>query len=137
MAGSTPEALGAARGLAVAVGMRPFVIDDSARAAYHAAASIASNFLVTLQAAAEDLAAGAGLEPAEARALLAPLVTSTIDNWIARGPAEALTGPVSRGDVETVEMQRDAVIDVAPHLLALFDELVERTRVLAGHEVPA
>ena len=47
--------------------MTPFEIDDEGRAAYHAAASMASNFLVTLQAAAERIAAGAGLEPDEAR----------------------------------------------------------------------
>ena len=50
--------------------MTPFEIDDEGRAAYHAAASVASNFLVTLQAAAETIAAGAGLERREARALL-------------------------------------------------------------------
>src|SRR4051812_25545560 len=56
VAGSTPEALGLARWLAEAVGMEPFEIDDEGRAAYHAAASIASNFLVTLEDAAEGVA---------------------------------------------------------------------------------
>jgi len=132
IAGSTPEALAVASDLAQRLGMLPIEISDSERAAYHAAASIASNFLVTLQAAAEELAAGAGLEPADARALLAPLVRSTVENWAARGPEDALTGPVARGDHDTVERQRAAVADVAPHLLPLFDELVERTRVLAA-----
>lgn len=137
VAGDTPGALAAARGLAEAVGMRPFVIEDSARAAYHAAASIASNFLVTLQAAAEEVAAGAGLDPGEARALLAPLVATTVENWALRGPQGALTGPVARGDDDTVERQRAAVLEAAPHLLPLFDELVERTRALAGEAAPA
>ena len=82
--------------------MRPFEIEDSGRAAYHAAASIASNFLVTLEDAAERVAAGAGLDPAEARELLAPLVRSTVENWAARGPERALTGPIARGDEATV-----------------------------------
>src|SRR5436190_247622 len=83
---------------AVLLGMRPFELDDSRRAAYHAAASIASNFLVTLEAAAESMASSAGIAPEEARALLGPLVRSTVENWIALGPEGALTGPVARGD---------------------------------------
>lgn len=131
IAGTTPEALAVARGLAERLGMTPIEVSDGERAAYHAAASIASNFLVTLQAAAEELATGAGIEPADARALLGPLVRGTVENWIELGPADALTGPVARGDDATVGRQRDAVEAHAPHLLPLFDELVERTRALA------
>jgi predicted short-subunit dehydrogenase-like oxidoreductase (DUF2520 family) len=131
VAGSTPRALAFAAALARALGMTPFEIDDEGRAAYHAAASVASNFLVTLQAAAERIAAGAGLEPADARALLVPLLRRTVDNLAELGPERALTGPVARGDHATVEAQREAVADVAPHLLDLFDELVHHTRTLA------
>jgi len=134
IAGTTPEALAVAHDLALRLGMKPIDISDSDRAAYHAAASIASNFLVTLQAAAEQLAAGAGIAPADARDLLAPLVRSTVDNWAERGPREALTGPVARGDHATVARQRDAVEQHAPHLLPLFDELVVCTAAVAGHE---
>jgi predicted short-subunit dehydrogenase-like oxidoreductase (DUF2520 family) len=131
VAGTTPDALSLARRLAELLGMDPFKLDDDGRAAYHAAASIASNFLITLQHAAEQVAAGAGLEPAEARALLAPLVERTARNHAALGAERALTGPVARGDEDTVAMQRQAVAETAPHLLPLFDELVERTRELA------
>ena len=117
--------------------MTAFEIDDEGRAAYHAAASLASNFLVTLQAAAESIAAGAGLEPSEARALLVPLLRRTVDNLAELGPERALTGPVARGDERTVEAQRAAVAEIAPHLLELFDQLVHHTRTLAGREVPA
>jgi predicted short-subunit dehydrogenase-like oxidoreductase (DUF2520 family) len=137
VAGTSPDALALARRLAEDLGMTAFEIDDSGRAAYHAAASVASNFLVTLEAAAERIAAGAGLEPAEARALLAPLVERTVRNWAELGPERALTGPVARGDEATVAAQRAAVEDAAPELLALFDELVERTRELAQSEVRA
>jgi predicted short-subunit dehydrogenase-like oxidoreductase (DUF2520 family) len=137
VAGSAPEALAFAASTARLLGMTPFEIDDAGRAAYHAAASVASNFLVTLEAAAEAIAAGAGLEPAEARALMLPLVRRTLDNLAAVGPEAALTGPVARGDHATVERQREAVEDVAPHLLELFDELVRHTRSLAGQEAPA
>ena len=135
VAGETPAALAFASDLAHRLGMRPFEIADEHRPAYHAAASIASNFLVALEATAEQVAGGAGIEPAEARALLAPLVRSTVDNWAALGPERALTGPVARGDDATVARQRDAVAEVAPGSLPLFDELVARTRVLAGREV--
>ena len=132
VAGSTPDALGFAVRIAGRLGMTPFEIDDEGRAAYHAAASVASNFLVTLQAAAESIAAGAGLDPHEARALLVPLLRRTVDNLAELGPARALTGPIARGDQATVESQRTAVSEVAPHLLELFDELAHHTRSLAG-----
>jgi predicted short-subunit dehydrogenase-like oxidoreductase (DUF2520 family) len=132
VAGSTAEALAVATELAVLLGMRPFELDDSRRAAYHAAASIASNYLVTLEAAAESMASAAGIEPAESRALLGPLVRSTVESWIALGPERALTGPVARGDDPTVAAQRASVEDAHPELLALFDAFVEQTRRLAG-----
>jgi predicted short-subunit dehydrogenase-like oxidoreductase (DUF2520 family) len=137
VAGSGPGALAAATELAESLGMRPFAIDDQDRAAYHAAASVASNFLVTLEAAAERIAAGAGLEPAQARELLTPLVRSTVEGWASAGPERALTGPVARGDRTTVDAQRRAVADTAPELIPLFDELVERTEALAERTVPA
>jgi predicted short-subunit dehydrogenase-like oxidoreductase (DUF2520 family) len=137
VAGSRAEALEFAGGLARLLGMTPFEIDDEGRAAYHAAASVASNFVVTLLAAAERVAGGAGLDPHEARALLAPLVRRTVESVAELGPERALTGPVARGDAATVEAQRRAVEEAAPELLDLFDEHVRRTRVLAGQEVSA
>jgi predicted short-subunit dehydrogenase-like oxidoreductase (DUF2520 family) len=137
IAGSTRAALEFAERLAGGLGMTAFEIDDSGRAAYHAAASMASNFLLALKAAAEEVAGGAGLEPEEARALLLPLIRQTVENHAAVGPERALTGPVARGDEETVAAQRAAVAETAPHLLALFDELVEQTRRLAGRGVTA
>ena len=117
--------------------MEPLELSDAQRPAYHAAASIASNFLVALEAAAEQVAAGAGLDPGEARAALAPLVRTTVENWASIGPERALTGPVARGDDLTVAAQREAVRAVAPELEELFDVMVERARALAGHEVTA
>jgi predicted short-subunit dehydrogenase-like oxidoreductase (DUF2520 family) len=137
LAGSTPEALAFATDLAERLGMTPFEIDDEGRAAYHAAASMASNFLVTLQAAAEAVAAGAGLDRDDARRLMMPLVRQTVENVAELGPEAALTGPVARGDEATVEAQRAAVERTRPELLDLFDELVRRTRALAGQEARA
>jgi predicted short-subunit dehydrogenase-like oxidoreductase (DUF2520 family) len=127
IAGSTPRALAVARELAESLEMRPFEVADADRAAYHAAASIASNFLVTLEGAAERLAASAGVP----RDALVPLVRATVENWARLGAADALTGPVARGDLETVARQRAAVTERIPELVALFDALVEATEALA------
>jgi len=134
ISGSGRVAVDVARELALSLGMVPFELSDDRRAAYHAAASTASNFLVTLEAAAERLAGGAGLPPDQARTLLAPLVRSTVENWAEMGPERALTGPVARGDEETLTSQRAAVADTAPELLGLFDVMVDRTRALAAGE---
>jgi predicted short-subunit dehydrogenase-like oxidoreductase (DUF2520 family) len=124
--GATPRALAVADQLAAALGMRATRVADEDRAAYHAAASIASNFLVTLEGAAERLAATAGVD----RALLAPLVRAAVENWAASGAEHALTGPIARGDEATVARQRAAVEERTPDLVPLFDALVDATRAL-------
>ncbi|HEV3002480.1 MAG TPA: DUF2520 domain-containing protein [Solirubrobacteraceae bacterium] len=124
VAGTTPEALAFARGLAADLGLNAIELADEDRAAYHAAASIASNFLVTLEAAAERMLG-------HDRELLVPLVRATVENWARLGPERALTGPVARGDEVTVARQRAAVEARAPELAPLFDALVAATRGVA------
>lgn len=126
VAGTTERGHDTARTLATLLGMEPFEIADQDRAAYHAAASIASNFLVTIEDAAEVLLATTG----NRRRLLLPLIRATVENWGADGRA-ALTGPIARGDHETVARQRAAITTRAPELLRLFDTLVERTTRIA------
>jgi predicted short-subunit dehydrogenase-like oxidoreductase (DUF2520 family) len=128
VAGVTPHARGVAHRLALHLGLTPIDVADEDRAAYHAAASLASNFLVTLEQAAERLAASAGVD----RQALVPLVRATVENWSAMGPERALTGPISRGDEETVARQRRAIAERTPDLLPLFDALAEATRALAA-----
>ena len=128
VAGSSARALTFASRLADALQMLPTAISDDHRAAYHAAASIASNFLITLETAAERVAGSAEVK----RELLGPLVRATVENWIEVGGERALTGPVARGDEETVAAQRAAVADRVPDLLPLFDALTEATRALAS-----
>ncbi|HYX78769.1 MAG TPA: DUF2520 domain-containing protein, partial [Solirubrobacterales bacterium] len=65
----------------------------------------------------------------DGRELLAPLVLRTAANWAERG-AEALTGPIARGDEATVERHREALRKTAPELLHLYEALVERAREL-------
>jgi predicted short-subunit dehydrogenase-like oxidoreductase (DUF2520 family) len=127
IAASSARARVVAEELALALGLRAVEIAEADRAVYHAAASIASNFLITLEAAAERLATTAGLD----RELLAPLVRATVENWVELGAERALTGPVARGDEATVARQRAALVDRAPDLLALFDAMADATRALA------
>ncbi|MFE7843748.1 DUF2520 domain-containing protein [Microbacterium sp. NPDC057407] len=137
IAGTSPAALGVARALVDAIGGSPFEVTDAQRAGYHAAASIASNFLVTLEAMAERVAEASDLPASRFRAHLVPLVRGTVENWAQHGPRAALTGPIVRGDEPTVQRQRAAVAAAAPEVLPLFDELTARTRELAGEPRPA
>ncbi|SDD52601.1 pantoate--beta-alanine ligase [Auraticoccus monumenti] len=132
VAGSTPRALEVATRLAGDVGMSPVSVAEEDRAAYHAAACVASNFLVTLEGAAEALAATAGLS----RERLVPLVRATVESWAERGPERALTGPIARGDEQTVAGHRAAVAERLPEHLGLFDALAAATRTLAGRPAP-
>jgi len=104
--------------LAETLGLRPFRLDDAARPLYHAGAAIASNYLVTLHSVASELFRAAGAPP-EA---LVPLMRRTIENGF------ELTGPIERGDWETVESHRAAIREVRPDLEPLYDVLAEATR---------
>jgi len=128
IAGSTPEALAVARALGERLGMTPFEVPEEARAAYHAAASIASNFLITLEESAAALLGRIGVD--DGRELLAPLVLRTAANWAEAGSV-ALTGPIARGDTETVQRHLAALRDTAPELADLYQALAERTRAVA------
>jgi predicted short-subunit dehydrogenase-like oxidoreductase (DUF2520 family) len=136
IAGSDREALSFARELAATLGMRPFEVAEEDRSAYHAAAAIASNLMVALEESAAELLGRLGTD--EARELLAPLVLRTAANWVELG-ADALTGPIARGDQTTVDGHRAALRERAPELLPLYDVLAERARAVAAdsEEVPA
>jgi predicted short-subunit dehydrogenase-like oxidoreductase (DUF2520 family) len=137
VAGSDEAAASFARALGERLGMRPFDVPEEQRAAYHAAACMASNFLVALQEAASEVLARAGVE--DPRELLAPLVLRTAANWAERGP-DALTGPIARGDRATVERHRAALEELSPELLAAYDALAAHTEAIspeASKEVPA
>jgi predicted short-subunit dehydrogenase-like oxidoreductase (DUF2520 family) len=129
IAGSTPDAAILAAEVAERLGMRPFAVPEEHRAAYHAAASIASNFLIALEESAAALMERSGVNE-DARELLSPLVLRTAANWSGGGP-EVLTGPISRGDAATVDRQRAAIAELAPELSDMYEALVARTRALA------
>jgi predicted short-subunit dehydrogenase-like oxidoreductase (DUF2520 family) len=126
--GTSPRALAVAETLARALGLEPARVAPQDRVAYHAAAAMAANFLVALEAAAGELAATAGV----AREQLAPLVLATARQWAELGPRRALTGPIARGDEAVVARHRATVAERTPHLLPLWDALAEHTRQVAG-----
>jgi predicted short-subunit dehydrogenase-like oxidoreductase (DUF2520 family) len=113
-----------------ALGGQWFTIADEDRAAYHAAACIASNHLVALLGQAERVGAAAGVP----RDAFLDLVRATVENVAALGPARALTGPAARGDVETLARHR-AALD--PSELAAYDAMVELTQRLVTEGVEA
>lgn len=103
--------------LALALGGHPIVVAEEARAAYHAAATIAANHLVALLGQVERVAANAGL-PLEA---FLPLARGALDDVRLLGPRRALTGPAARGDDQTLARHRGAL---DPAELDSYDALV-------------
>jgi len=122
--GSTERARSVAADIATLLGMRPVVVEPPFRALYHAAASMAANYLVTLESVAEQLAHATGITRAE----LAPLARASLEAWIAGGFCDAISGPVSRGDDAIVEGQGGAIEAHDASLLPLFDALTAATR---------
>ena len=114
----TDEARARAWWLADRLGLRAFDLRDDRRVVYHAGASMASNFLVTLYRAAGHLFERAGVPP---EALL-PLMRRTMDN------AFELTGPIARGDWSTVDAHLAAIRSHAPELEPLYRALAEATK---------
>lgn len=108
------------------LGGRAFTVADDDRAAYHAAACIASNHLVALLGQVERVAAAVGL-PLDAYLSLAD---GTLANVGELGPAAALTGPAARGDWATIERHREALAALDPTELPAYDALVELARRL-------
>jgi predicted short-subunit dehydrogenase-like oxidoreductase (DUF2520 family) len=118
---ASEEAAAVAEWLARTLGLEPFRLADERRVLYHAGAAIAANYLVTLRRAAGSLLEAAGAPP-EA---LDPLMLRTIENGF------ELTGPISRGDWETVDAHAAAIRAELPELEAMYTTLAETTKALA------
>ena len=128
--GETDEAREVGWSLAETLGLRPFDLADDARAAYHAGAAMASNYLVTLRAAAGSLMDAAGAPPDA----LDPLIRGVQDTGF------ELTGAIARGDWETVERHLRVIREERPELEELYLVLAAATARIAGRdpaEVPA
>lgn len=127
VAAESATALAVGFELAETLGLRPFELGDANRAAYHAGASVASNFLVTLREAARSLLDAAGAPPDA----LDPLIRGVVDGGF------ELTGPIARGDWETVERHLAVIRAERPELERLYLVLAEATATLAERELPS
>jgi len=96
------RAINAARKIVRALGAEVFAIRKQHKVAYHAWGAFTSPMLVATLAMAESVAKAAGLSRAEARKRMLPIVRQTILNYAQKGPAGAFSGPLIRGDVDTV-----------------------------------
>ena len=113
--------------IAEILGMRPFFLADDKRTLYHAAATVACNYLVTLEHLANKLFVEAGVPERVTLSLFLPLVQGTLDNLAIRGPVAALTGPLRRGDTATVAAHLEALATQAPEALPVYRALGEAT----------
>ena len=113
--GESDEALGAVFRLAGLLRLRPFELEDDARLVYHAAAVMAQSFLVALHAAAAELMEEADAPP---DALL-PLMRRTMENDF------ELTGPITRGDWETIERHLEVIRERRPELEPMYRALTD------------
>ncbi len=116
--------------LASSLGLEPFRLEDAARPAYHAAAAAAANFVVTALAVSGDLFASARIDPRVSR----PLVETAVGNVFEKGPAASLTGPIARGDIETVIGHLTAAHEVSEYVGRQFRLMAEATTIRAGRE---
>ncbi len=115
-----------------AIGAVIVPIDGERKVLYHSAAVMASNYLVTLLDTARALYADAGVDPDTALAMLAPLTRGTLENVLQTGPEAALTGPIARGDMETVAKQQAALDALRPEVGELYRRFAQLTAELAG-----
>lgn len=116
------------------IGARCVVIDPAAKTLYHAAAVFACNYLTTLIDVALRTYMAAGISEAQAYELAQPLVHQTLNNIFRLGPAQALSGPVARGDWSTVERHQHAVDAWDPAAGQLYHVLTAHTAHLAARK---
>ena len=109
--------------LARALHARPIFLDGDSVPLYHAGAVMAANYVVALADAARELLVLAGVAPAEALPALIPLMSSVVQNLSQLGLPSALTGPVARGDVSSVEHHLRILAQRAPQMLDLYRRL--------------
>lgn len=119
------------KAMAEALKCRWIVLKAEDKAVYHAAAVIASNYLVTLVKLADDLWQTFGIPREQATQALLPLLKGTLANIESVGIPQALTGPIARGDVATVKKHISVLQKEAPDALSTYCELGLQTIPLA------
>ncbi|GEA14612.1 MAG: hypothetical protein PWR22_1187 [Moorella sp. (in: firmicutes)] len=128
------EALPLGKRLVTELGGEYFLISPGAKPLYHAAACVASNYLVSLIDLSRRLMQAAGMEPEMAARALAPLIKGTLDNINEKGIPQALTGPIARGDFVTIRDHLKAMEAAVPELGEIYRALGRYTADLAGRK---
>jgi predicted short-subunit dehydrogenase-like oxidoreductase (DUF2520 family) len=118
--------------MAESIGGVPVVLPPGSKPAYHAAAVLAAAGLVSLLDAIAELGRVAGLDEAQSLAVYGPLLQGTLDNARSLGIAAALTGPMTRGDVGTLEAHAATLVADAPSVTALHRDLTLRAIGIAA-----
>ncbi len=104
------------------MGGRPFAVSAAHKALYHAVGVLASPLLVSHLEAAQEAALLAGFSPRQAQELIEPIVRATVDNFFSRGAAQSFSGPLARGDGETIRLHLRA-LDPHPMLADVYRSL--------------
>lgn len=111
--------------LANELGGRAVTLDDDSRAIYHAAAILSCGYLVTLLQSALVTLEDSGFTEEEALTAVLSISRSTLDNVESLGPVASVTGPMSRGDVDTVLKHLNALQRSSPPVAGLYGALTE------------
>jgi predicted short-subunit dehydrogenase-like oxidoreductase (DUF2520 family) len=131
------EAVARLAAAVTAIGGDPVVLPrDVDRRLYHAGTVFSSNYLAALVQAALDCHAAAGIDEATGLRILAPILRDALAAILDRGPVQALTGPIVRGDVGAVGAQVEAIAAVDADLGGLYQALGRRTVGLARRKTP-
>ncbi len=109
-------------------------INTDSKVLYHAAAVVVSNYLVTLVELGCSMMCEAGVDSENAFRLLKPLIIGTLNNIDKMGTTEALTGPIARGDVITVDKHLQEIEEKLPNFLHLFKILGSNTLDIAKNK---
>jgi predicted short-subunit dehydrogenase-like oxidoreductase (DUF2520 family) len=125
------EALEFGQRLVEELGGKAVTIPSEAKPLYHAALCVASNYLVTITDLAVQMLERIGIEKEEALKMIMPLILGTVKNLEKVGLPGALTGPVSRGDLQTVESHLDTIQRLLPEYLKVYKRLGNLTAELA------
>ncbi|MCB1758910.1 MAG: DUF2520 domain-containing protein [Gammaproteobacteria bacterium] len=118
-----PPGVERARELAMAISGHAFSLDAEQKPLYHAALCVSSNYLVVLENIAVEMLQRAGLERGVALQALLPLIRGAAENLAQAGLPEALTGPISRGDVRTVERHLESLAQGSGEHARLYHQL--------------
>ena len=127
------KALQKANEIIIKLGGHSFLIDPKEKPLYHTACTVASNYLVVLLGLAENLLGEAGVKKEIQDKMLLPLVQGTLNNISKKSIPESLTGPITRGDIETLKTHLHCLKN-HPSVLRIYQELAYQALEIAKRE---